>query len=330
MSGSNPQEMVRVNVYSPTGGQHLVYHSGVEVFGTEYLFGGGGATGATGVSLQKPKVPPPGSGWTLYQSVDVAPLQQSRGEVENVLRELKVEFSSGSYDLVSKNCNHFSEAFCQRLCGTGIPSWVNAAASVGNSLGIGNLIRNAMGQSAPSAGGKADVGAGGLGSAGMMTGTVGSDGDLSGEVDWSQAGVGNAQGDDPANALRSGGSVTSEDDAELLFELPFRSLVKLQALHLTAASVDEAPTCVRLFANERNLVMTDAAGEVAPTQAFGPVQWSEPGPDGAVTAALEVKFLKFQNLGYLAVYVCREDEEGLAVQDGEKVCIRSLRLVGKA
>jgi len=281
------------------------------------------------VSLQRPKVPPPGTGWTFYQSVDVAPLQKSRGEVETILRDLKVEFSSGSYDLVSKNCNHFSEAMCQRICSKSIPSWVNAAASVGNSLGIGGLIRNAMGQAAPSAGGKADVGAGGLASTGMMSGSVGADGDLSGEVDWGQAGVGNAQGDDPANVVRSGGPVTSEDDAELLFELPFRSLVKLQALHLTAASADEAPTCVRLFANERNLVMTDAAGEVAPTQEFSPVAWSEPGPDGSVTAALDVKFLKFQNLGYLAVYVCRQDEDGLASQDGDKVCIQRFRLAGK-
>jgi len=163
----------------------------------------------------------------------------------------------------------------------------------------------------------------------MMTASVGSDGDLSGEVDWAQAGVSNAQGDDPANTVRTGAPVTSEDDAELLFELPFRSLVKLQALHLTASSVDEAPSCVRLFANERNIVMTDAAGDTPPTQEFAPVTWGEPGPDGAVTAALDVKFLKFQNLSFLAVYVCRQDEDGLAAQDGQKVCVSNLRLVGK-
>ncbi|CAK0876865.1 unnamed protein product [Prorocentrum cordatum] len=146
-------DMVRVNRWapaaSPTGGQHVAYHSGLEVLGTEYVFGGGGATGATGVSIQRPRVPPPGSGWTFYQSVEVAQLSVPRDQVTQIVQELKVEFSSGSYDLVSRtNCNHFSDALCKRLCGQGIPMWVNALAGIGNSLGVGNLIRSAMGQSA--------------------------------------------------------------------------------------------------------------------------------------------------------------------------------------
>ena len=47
------------------------------------------------------------------------------------------EFQPGTYDLVNKNCNHFSDAFCQVLVGTGIPGWVNRMASVGGRLGLG-------------------------------------------------------------------------------------------------------------------------------------------------------------------------------------------------
>lgn len=329
MSGAT-QEMVRLNVYSPGGGQSVAYHSGVEVFGVEYVFGGGNS-GGSGVSMQRPKVPPPGSGWTFYQPVDIAPLQKSRAEVERIAAELRSEFTAGSYDLVSRNCNHFSDAFCQRVCGQSIPSWVNALAGIGNSLGVGNLIRSAMGQGAPGGGGKADASAGGLAATGLMSGTVGADGDLSGEIDFGQTGVLNAQGDDAANTLRSGGSVVSEDDAsaELLLLLPFRTQVKLQAMHLSAPDADRAPSHVRLFANERNLDMNDAAGGVAPTADFTTIPWSPAGPDGVLSAVLEVNFLKFQNLGYLAVHVCREDEDGLPEEGGLPVCVQSVRFVGK-
>jgi len=308
----------------------MIYHSGVELHGTEYLFGGGN-TQTTGVSLQRPRVPPPGSGWTFYQSVDVAPLTHSRDEVQRIITELKVEFSAGSYDLVSKNCNHFSEACCQRLCGQSIPSWINAAAGIGNSLGIGNMIRSAMGQGAAGAGGKADVGAGGLASAGLMSGSVGADGDLSGEIEWSQSGILNAQGEDATGALRGGGVVSSEEDtsAELLFLLPLKSQVKLLAVHVSSPSAEQAPSHVRLFANQRNLDMSDAAGGVAPTADFATIPWSAPGPDGAVTAALEVNFLKFQNLGFLAVHLCRDDEDGLPEEGGQPICTQGFRLVGK-
>jgi hypothetical protein len=33
---------------------------------------------------------------------------------------------------LERNCNHFAEDLCKRLCGSGIPSWVNRAASIGN------------------------------------------------------------------------------------------------------------------------------------------------------------------------------------------------------
>eukprot|EP00401_Gymnodinium_catenatum_P007206 CAMPEP_0117475306 /NCGR_PEP_ID=MMETSP0784-20121206/9727_1 /TAXON_ID=39447 /ORGANISM="" /LENGTH=309 /DNA_ID=CAMNT_0005269549 /DNA_START=107 /DNA_END=1036 /DNA_ORIENTATION=- len=309
----------------------MAYHSGVEVYGTEYCFGGGNS-GGSGITLQRPRAPPPGGSWVFYQTVEVAPLQKSRDEVQRIVTEIRAEFTAGSYDLVSRNCNDFSDAFCKRLCDQGIPSWVNALAGIGNSLGVGNLIRSAMGHGAASAGGKADVGAGGLASAGLMSGSLGVDGDLSGEIDWASAGVLNSSDDDAVSALRTGGLVASEQDssAELLIFLPFRSQVKLLALHVSAPSADRAPRHVRLFANERNLDMSDAAGGVQPTADFAEVQWSAAGPDGMVTAALEVNFLKFQNLGFLAVHMCREDEEGLPEEGGLTICVRGLRLVGKS
>lgn len=322
------QEMVRLNVYN--AGTPGVYHTGLELYGTEYAFGGGGATGASGVTLQRPRVPPPGGSWKFEKTVDIAPLEKSRDEVQRIVTELKGEFSMGSYDLVAKNCNHFSEALCQRVCNQSIPAWVNALAGLGNSLGLGDTIRKQMGLGAAGSG-KADVGAGGLAAAGLQAGAVGADGDLSGEVDWGTAGVLNAQSDDASSALRSGGPVTSEEDvsAELLFQLPFRTQVKMQAIHLSSPSAEQAPSRVRLFANQRNLDMNDAAGGVAPTADFEKVQWKDAASDGSVTAVLEVNFLKFQNLGFLSVHLCREDEDGMPDEEGPAICVQGLRLVGK-
>lgn len=329
MSGTT-QEVVRVNVYSPTGGQHVAYHSGLEVYGVEYVFGGGPG-GGSGVTLQRPRVPPPGSGWTFYQSAEVAPLRASKDEVQRIVQELKAEFAAGSYDLVSRNCNHFSDALSKRICGQGIPSWINALAGIGSSLGVGDLIRNAMGQGTGGyRGGNAEIGAGGLSAAGLMAGSVGADGDLSAEVDWSNVGILNVQGDDAVNALRSGSHLVSEADAsaEMLFQLPFKSQVKLQSIQLSSPSAARAPSHVRLFANKRNLDMNDASGGEAPTADFAKIPWSASGPDG-ITAKLEVNFLKFQNLGFLAVHMCREDDNGLPEEGGEPVSVHSLKFVGK-
>ena len=91
------------------------YHSGVEVFGGEYVFGGGN-TSFSGVTVQRPKVPPPGSGWTFYQTVEIAPCRFSRDDAMRAIQDLRAEFPASGYDLMARNCNHFAEALCQKLC----------------------------------------------------------------------------------------------------------------------------------------------------------------------------------------------------------------------
>ena len=87
----------------------------MEVFGGEYVFGGGN-TSYSGVTVQRPKVPPTGSGWTFYQTVDIAVCRFSRDHAMREIQELKAQFPASSYDLMARNCNHFADALCQRLC----------------------------------------------------------------------------------------------------------------------------------------------------------------------------------------------------------------------
>ena len=118
---STAANAVLLNVYSLTGGQHVAYHSGVEVLGAEYVLGGSD-TSYSGVYAQIPRVPPARSGWVCYQSVEVGTFERPRDEELCAINELKAAWPGSAYGLVSKNCNHFSDAMCQRLCGPRIPS----------------------------------------------------------------------------------------------------------------------------------------------------------------------------------------------------------------
>ena len=71
------------------------------------------------MTVQRPKVPPTGSDWTFYQTIDIAPCRLSRDDAMRAIQELRAEFPASGYDLMARNCNHFSEALCQRLCNSG-------------------------------------------------------------------------------------------------------------------------------------------------------------------------------------------------------------------
>lgn len=53
-------------------------------------------------------------------------------EIEELVMELSDEFTGPSYNLLSRNCNHFTEEFVARLNNKTIPLWINKAAKLGN------------------------------------------------------------------------------------------------------------------------------------------------------------------------------------------------------
>ena len=327
-SGTNrPQvssrEIVKLNVYT----QLQVYHSGVEVLGAEYVFGGGD-TSHSGVTAQRPRIAPPGTGWVFYQTVDIGPLQLSREEVHRAIAELQSEFPGNSYDLISRNCNSFADVFCRRLTGNGIPGWVNRLAGTVTQLGLDSVARSVAGlpaASSSSSSSKAEGGVGGPAAAGLVVASAGTDGDLVGQVDWGHVGVLGADCENPGEALRGRSAIISEAEAdvpELLLLMPFTSPVKLQAVRLDAVSAELAPSRVRLFANDPNLDMDDALGGVA-TQEFADdkITWTKlDGSSDCVRASLEVTFLKFQKLFCLGIYLSRIEQEG-EVPTGPQVSV---------
>jgi len=108
--------------------QHIgigLYHTGVEIAGKEYFFT------PNGVFSSRPKYAP---GSTFKKSISFGFLKGNYNNLNIIMSKVKEQFPPGSYDLLEKNCNHFTDALCRALTGKGIPSWINRAASVGRVL----------------------------------------------------------------------------------------------------------------------------------------------------------------------------------------------------
>mmetsp|Transcript_13495 Transcript_13495/g.22163 ORF Transcript_13495/g.22163 Transcript_13495/m.22163 type:complete len:214 (-) Transcript_13495:103-744(-) len=103
------------------------YHSGVQVGGREYTFAGG-----SGVFFHDPKDVPGEA--TFRESVELGTYTGTSMALDKILDTLKPQFSEDSYNLVSKNCNHFSDAFVFAMLNVRIPGYVNRLANLGNMV----------------------------------------------------------------------------------------------------------------------------------------------------------------------------------------------------
>ena len=131
-----------LNIISGSG----VYHTGIEIDGVEYAYGGSAASHEngftqaqlqqTGVWTQQPKVLPRASfqGASLKTSLIMGTVTVTRAELRGVLKQLKQEWRAVRYDLLTRNCNHFTAAACEALGVPPPPSWINRIATGGASL----------------------------------------------------------------------------------------------------------------------------------------------------------------------------------------------------
>lgn len=107
-------------------------HTGVVINGKEYAYGGHDRRNVTGVYWTKPKTEPPGGTFKceILQGFTLA----SQSEIDAIIRESSEEFLGTSYNLLTKNCNHYTAYLCQKLTGRPGPGWLNRAASIGVAL----------------------------------------------------------------------------------------------------------------------------------------------------------------------------------------------------
>ncbi|KAJ8612703.1 hypothetical protein CTAYLR_008960 [Chrysophaeum taylorii] len=99
-----------------------VYHTGVEVSGFEYSFND------KGVFRSRPRRLGPEC--RHKESLVLGTFVGSANELTGAVNELRAEFRPGTYSLVQRNCNHFSDALARKLAGVGVPAHINRAAAL--------------------------------------------------------------------------------------------------------------------------------------------------------------------------------------------------------
>jgi hypothetical protein len=94
------------------------YHSGIQVFNTEFSFGGdpsGKNSNQTGVFAVNPKSALPMSQFHKQHIVGHLPAGTRQQQVFALINAMKPKYPMSRYHLVKCNCNHFSEAFLWAL-----------------------------------------------------------------------------------------------------------------------------------------------------------------------------------------------------------------------
>eukprot|EP01017_Pseudomicrothorax_dubius_P027393 TRINITY_DN3149_c0_g1_i1.p1 TRINITY_DN3149_c0_g1~~TRINITY_DN3149_c0_g1_i1.p1 ORF type:complete len:232 (+),score=24.85 TRINITY_DN3149_c0_g1_i1:90-785(+) len=106
------------------------YHTGVQIYDVEFAYGSHNGS-HTGVYEIEPRSNTVGR---FRQSIFMGVCDKRIGEILDVIEEVKLEFIGCSYDVLTKNCNHFSAEFVRQLVGCTIPSYLNRLACVGKPL----------------------------------------------------------------------------------------------------------------------------------------------------------------------------------------------------
>jgi len=120
--------------------------------------------------------------------------------------------------------------------------------------------------------------------------------------------------------------IESDTDEQLMLFMPFQSTLKLHTIHITSVPGDSddivRPKTIQLYSNRSHVLGFDEAEDTPATQVL---EIKESDWDAKTqTAKLELRFVKFQNISSLTVFVV--DGDG----DGEKTRIDRIRLFGES
>mmetsp|Transcript_19636 Transcript_19636/g.24769 ORF Transcript_19636/g.24769 Transcript_19636/m.24769 type:complete len:257 (-) Transcript_19636:60-830(-) len=122
---------VYLNVYDLSPANDYLYHvgfglhhSGIEILGKEYTFAGG-----AGIFDHSPQEAP---GAKHRERLELGIFEGTSSDVSSIINDLRTQFSPDSYNLITKNCNSFANAFSWALLRKVIPPHVNRLADLGN------------------------------------------------------------------------------------------------------------------------------------------------------------------------------------------------------
>ncbi|KAM7199307.1 PITH domain containing protein [Rhypophila sp. PSN 637] len=127
--------------------------------------------------------------------------------------------------------------------------------------------------------------------------------------------------------------IESDTDEQLLLFMPFMSMVKLHTIQITSLppsdeDEDEAeapmrPKLIKLFTNKPHNLGFDEAEDMTATQT---IELTEKDWNAVGTANIPLRFVKFQNINSLVLFVMNGDGSN----DSEKVRLDRIRLIGEA
>eukprot|EP00347_Sterkiella_histriomuscorum_P023130 403335831 len=104
-----------------------VYHTGVEVNGSEYAYGGNSLLECTGVYEMSPK---DHDVFVFKQSLLVGVIDDEE-IIWSSLHKLMKKFRANQYDMLKQNCNTFTNEFLMQILGRGLPKYLNRIANIG-------------------------------------------------------------------------------------------------------------------------------------------------------------------------------------------------------
>lgn len=124
--------------------------------------------------------------------------------------------------------------------------------------------------------------------------------------------------------------VESDTDEQLMLYVPFKSTLKIHTLHITSlppkpsedgADIPMRPKTIQVYSNRAHVLGFEEAEDIPATQRVSLSSRDWDAKTG--TAKIELRFVKFQNVTSLVVFVV--DGDG----DGEKVRVDRLRIIGE-